>query len=259
MKKVTKIGMIATIALVATPSIASDLDLNLLAASFVLSADLAEADGKVTVEEREVIDRSFGRSGRHFGLLTFRKMFTMSLEEAQETWKKAKKKDKEEIFQLFYKVAGSDHDVSRKEAAWLKSYGKGLGIKGDPKELAKQFSYEVSRSEVPTNIKAIKTAQIQYESAYSAFVNCDEYPPRGGSKAKQWIVSSSGGFETINWQPDGDVRGSYSVKTTGGGSGQLSDFTIIGVIDADGDGEYATYTATKSTNPTSPTTRKDVY
>lgn len=122
------------------------------------------------------------------------------------------------------------------------------------------MQYKSKRGEVPMNIKAIKTAQIQYESAYDVFVNCDEYPPRswGAKEARPWITSQSGGFETLNWAPDGNVRGSYSVTTTGG-QGTPRDFTIIGVIDADGDGVYATYTATKSTNPISPTTSADVY
>ena len=67
---------------------------------------------------------------------------------------------------------------------------------------------------------------------------------------------ASGGFETLNWMPDGDVRGSYSVKTKEQ-SGMAMDFTIIGVMDADGDGKFATYTATKSVNPVK--TNKDIY
>ena len=99
------------------------------------------------------------------------------------------------------------------------------------------------------HVAAIKTAEIQYESAYSSFVSCDEYPHRSsGLKTEAWVVGSSGGFEVLNWRPDGEVRGSYSVKTTG--SGGRTDFTVIGVIDIDGDGEFTTYTATKSTQPT---------
>ena len=121
------------------------------------------------------------------------------------------------------------------------------------------MQYKAKRGELPTNVKAIKTSEIQYESAYSAFVNCDAYPAGTSKTTQQWIVSSSGGFETLNWQPDGDVRGSYAVTTTGGGSGSQSDFTIVALSDVDGDGVQATYTATKSSNPTNPTTAADVY
>jgi hypothetical protein len=51
------------------------------------------------------------------------------------------------------------------------------------------------------------------------------------------------------------VRGSYSVTVSPGGK----DFLITGVSDVDSDGVYATYTATRSTNPDSPTTGQDVY
>ena len=101
------------------------------------------------------------------------------------------------------------------------------------------------RAELPPNIKAIKTAQIMYESSYDMFVESKEYPPRSKDK-KSWDATKSGGFAVINWSPDGEVRGSYSVVTTAGPNG---DFKIIGVIDADGDGKFATYTATKTTNP----------
>ena len=111
---------------------------------------------------------------------------------------------------------------------------------------------QARRGEIPTYIKSIKTAQIQYELFNNTYLQCDEYPPRSKNK-KTWVTSETKGFNVLNWQPDGEVRGSYSVVTT------RNDFTIIGVIDADGDGTYATYTATKSTNPISPTTASDIY
>ncbi len=112
-------------------------------------------------------------------------------------------------------------------------------------------------AEMTTNINSIKTAQIQYESEYSMYVECEEYPKRSKDE-KAWDVSKSGGFakggmdmDTMEdkplWKPEGKVRGSYSVVTIGNLG---SDFKITGVIDADGDGKFATYTATKSTKPT---------
>ena len=120
------------------------------------------------------------------------------------------------------------------------------------------MQYKAKRGEIPTNIKAIKTAEIQYESAQNVYVPCAAFPSgTAGKNTQVWTVASSGGFETLSWSPDGEVRGVYSVSTNGG-SGQ-SDFTITGVSDVDGDGTQATYTATKSTNPTLPTTGPSVY
>ena len=84
------------------------------------------------------------------------------------------------------------------------------------------------------------------------FVEASPYPLFPGIESQMWNVSESGGFQTIGWIPDGMVRGSYSVTTT------IDDFRAVGVADIDGDGTYATYVATKSTNPVA-TTPSDVY
>ena len=108
------------------------------------------------------------------------------------------------------------------------------------------------------NVEAIRVSQIQYESPYSGFVNCDAYPASPSKTTQQWVVSSSGGFQKLNWKPNGDVRGSYAVTTNSSGSSQEADFTVVAIIDADGDGRQAAYTATKSTKVTR-TTATDVY
>ena len=112
---------------------------------------------------------------------------------------------------------------------------------------------KAKRAELAWNLKAIKTAQIAYESEYDVYVAASLYPPLG-SQLKNWVVDESGGFKTISWSPDGQVRGSYKVELDG-----TTNFKAIGVIDADGDGVYATYVATKSMNPNEPVTPPDVY
>ena len=116
------------------------------------------------------------------------------------------------------------------------------------------------RGEVPMNLAGIRVSLIQYEASFDTFVSCNEYPPRSsdGKNIQDWMVTDSGGFQTLNWQPDGGVRGSYSVKLTKNESGQ-NDFIATGVIDVDGDGVYATYTATTTSKPIIPTTDKDIY
>ena len=115
------------------------------------------------------------------------------------------------------------------------------------------MQYKSKRSEVPMNIKGIKTAEISYESNFDVFVNCTAYPGSPTKTVTQWVPGSSGGFSTMGWSPDGDVRGSYAVSTS------TTDFTATGLSDVDGDGTSATYQATKSTNPNAPTTAPDVY
>ena len=115
------------------------------------------------------------------------------------------------------------------------------------------MQYKTKRSEIPSNLKGIKSAQIAYESDFDSYVNCSAYPSSPTKTTQQWTVSSSGGFKTIGWRPDGDVRGSYSVST---GS---KDFTATGLSDVDGDSAYATYVATKTENPNAPKSAADVY
>ena len=118
----------------------------------------------------------------------------------------------------------------------------------------KSLSYRKLRSEIPINLRGIKTAELAYESNFDVYVSADPYPPiSSGDEAKQWVRNSAGGFSTIGWSPDGDVRGTYWVTTTD------MNFTAWGIIDLDGDGKYATYMATKSENPNSPITGPDVF
>ena len=115
------------------------------------------------------------------------------------------------------------------------------------------MQYKSKRSEVPTNLKAIKTAEIAYESNFDVFVTAAAYPSAPTKTTQVWVKGSSGGFATLGWTPDGAVRGSYAVATT------TTDFTATGLADVDGDGTQATYVATKSNNANAPTTGPDVY
>ena len=115
------------------------------------------------------------------------------------------------------------------------------------------MQYKSKRSEVPMNIKGIKTAEISYESNFDVFVTASAYPSAPTKTVTAWVKTASGGFQTMGWSPDGDVRGSYAVSTTS------TDFTATGLSDVDGDGTQATYTASKSNNPNSPATGPDVY
>lgn len=115
------------------------------------------------------------------------------------------------------------------------------------------MQYKSKRGEVPMNLKGIKTAELAYESNFDVFVAASAYPATPSKTTQQWVKTSSGGFITIGWAPDGNVRGSYAVATSS------QDFTATGTSDVDGDNTKATYQATKSTNPNAPTTGPDVY
>jgi len=114
--------------------------------------------------------------------------------------------------------------------------------------------YKAKHTEVPTNLIGIKIAELQYESNNDEYVACKKYPrSSSGKKTQPWHKRNSGGFRTLGWMPDKDVQGQYWVTTTS------TNFIATGIIDADGDGVFATYVATKSVYPLSPITGPDVY
>ena len=115
------------------------------------------------------------------------------------------------------------------------------------------MQYKSKRAEIPQNLKAIKTAEVSYMQDYDVYVKCSAYPSTPTKTTNQWTIAASGGFKSIDFRPNGDVRGSYMVSTTN------TNFTATGISDVDGDGVYATYQATKSENPNAPTTAPDVY
>ena len=115
------------------------------------------------------------------------------------------------------------------------------------------MQYKSKRAEVPSNLKGIKTAQLAYEANFDTFVAASAYPGYPTKTTQRWVMSESGGFASMGWSPDGDVRGSYWVETTN------YNFRAFGISDVDGDGSYATYVATKSQNPNAPITGPDVY
>ena len=120
--------------------------------------------------------------------------------------------------------------------------------KEDPTE-----KYKSMRAEIPANMKAIKIQQISYMQDYDVYVSCAAYPSKPSKEPQTWEKSGSGGFKTIDFTPNGDVRGSYMVSTSS------TNFTVIGISDVDGDGKFATYIATKTNNPDKPITPPDVY
>ncbi len=101
------------------------------------------------------------------------------------------------------------------------------------------------RAEVPGYVSGIKTAELAYDASFDDFVavGSEAQARREVSKTPHpWEGGSD--WDTIGWRPDGPVRGSYWVTVEGG------DFTVHGICDVDGDGEYAEYIATKSQNAT---------
>ena len=105
------------------------------------------------------------------------------------------------------------------------------------------MQYRAKRAEVPANVDGIKTAELAYDAAFDKFIEESSFQPDSspGKAPRTW--SSSSGFDTLGWGPDGEVRGSYKISST-----STTDFLVTGIADIDGDGTQSSYTCTKSVN-----------
>ena len=100
------------------------------------------------------------------------------------------------------------------------------------------------RAEVPGNVDAIKTSELSYDAGFDGFISTVPAPGGALSKNQQSWLGGYNGFTTLGWEPDGKVRGNYVVQAA------TTNFTVVGNCDVDGDGNSATYTASKITNAT---------
>ena len=65
------------------------------------------------------------------------------------------------------------------------------------------MQYKAKRSEIPMYMKQIKYAEEAYEANFDIFVAAAQYPEEPLPKLQPWFKSSSGGFATLGWSPDG--------------------------------------------------------
>ena len=101
-------------------------------------------------------------------------------------------------------------------------------------------------------MKSIVLAEKAYNNANGRYVSVTPYRETLSEEPQIWEATYSGGFETLSFEPEDGVRGSYSVSITKDG------FRVLGISDIDGDGVFATYVATESMEA-SLQTPSDVY
>ena len=107
---------------------------------------------------------------------------------------------------------------------------------------------KAKRGELPGNVDGIKTAELAYGAAFDGYVSATEQPRTTATLDKvavTWTTAYTD-WNTLNWKPDGQVRGSYVVLTSSG----ATDFMIWGQSDVDNDNTVVSYNATTSTNAT---------
>jgi len=205
----------------------------------------------------KIDDRDFEEAGQEDGPCTLAKNietveidFRYTLAESPEELGDYDERDSMEVVRIGKKY----HIVEAPKMEAFEELAK--QAKSKPKK-SSSTRLKACRAEAPSNVKAIKEAELIFEAEQDQFLAVSQNPPYPpGKKAVMW--PSSTGFNQIHWMPDGKVRGQYGVTTTPWSRNRGTDFVVTGKIDCDGDGNPAIYTATKSLNVML-TTPNDVY
>ena len=102
------------------------------------------------------------------------------------------------------------------------------------------FQYRAKRSEIPTNLSAIRKAEIAYDVEYGTFLAAPANPGSFATTGQMWIPGLPGWTE-IGFRPDGKVRANYSIPV-----GTQTTYEARGEMDLDLNGDIALYTVTET-------------
>ena len=108
------------------------------------------------------------------------------------------------------------------------------------------------RSELPTNLDAIRTAEKAYEAEWDVFTACAAAPATVPVKTQASFGHTFGDgsdWDLLGWLADGKVRGQYQVTVTTGTS-VTQNFSASARADIDGDGVTSAYGADRSVKAT---------
>jgi len=106
------------------------------------------------------------------------------------------------------------------------------------------------RSELPTNVDAIRTAEKAYESEWDAYTSTTAAPTTGVPVKTQenfgFSFGSGTNWDLLGWVADGKVRAQYQVEADNTGISSTQNFSANAVSDIDGDTVNAHYSADKN-------------
>ena len=124
------------------------------------------------------------------------------------------------------------------------------------------------RSELPSNLDGIRTAEIAYHTEWDVFTTCVLTPavqPHKEAVAFGNTYGDGSTWDLVGWLPDGFVRGQYQVLASNGvfatglgDEGSIVDgleddpdvkFTATGLGDIDGDNDNSRFVATNKLKP----------
>ncbi|MBD3184196.1 prepilin-type N-terminal cleavage/methylation domain-containing protein [Candidatus Poribacteria bacterium] len=107
-----------------------------------------------------------------------------------------------------------------------------------------RFQLKARESEARINLAAIRTAEEAFKAEQDTYQVCAASPAAGGTDATPDDWADAGGFDTIGFEPDGQVRYQYAVAA--GGDGITTSYTATATGDVDENGTAAVYTVTES-------------
>ncbi len=117
-----------------------------------------------------------------------------------------------------------------------------------PSFLAMQL--RAKRSELPTNLDAIRTAEKAYHAEWDSYTSAPETPNTpSGRQPTNFAGGGLGNFENLGWVADGRVRGSYEVSNVTSGNIGEDNFEGIAEGDIDGDGSNSHYRCDATVKP----------
>jgi hypothetical protein len=141
---------------------------------------------------------------------------------------------------------GSDGEKFPQVALMLLAGGSGLGAAvAIPNFIAMQL--RAKRSEAPTNVDGIRTAEKAYHHEWDAFTSARSTPAY--VPGREQVAFTGGGhrnFQNLGWTADGKVRCQYKVTARNARYAAGDDFTVTGKCDVDGDGVYSIYQANRA-------------
>ncbi len=103
-----------------------------------------------------------------------------------------------------------------------------------------RFQMRAKASEGKINLAALRTAEESYFAEYSTYQDAVSSPEAADTfsvptRKRDWVPDP--GFDTLGWEPEGDVFYNYEVVTDNPGGGSI-EFIAVGQSDIDGDGGF---------------------
>ena len=103
------------------------------------------------------------------------------------------------------------------------------------------------RAELPTNLDAVRTAELAYFAEWDAFTTAVATPNiLPGRLPTAFAGTGLEAFELLGWTADGNVRGQYSSTAAPATAAFREDFLAVATSDVDGDTIAAAYNTNRT-------------